>query len=50
MDFLTAVMHDQSVSVTDRIHAAHAITQVEAMSAIRAIDAVFFAAMVHKQW
>jgi hypothetical protein len=50
MDFLTAVMHDQSVPVTDRIHAAQAITQVEAMSAIRAIDAVFFAAMMHKQW
>ena len=54
MDFLTAVMRDQSVSVTDRIHAAQAITQVESrmksVSAIRAIDDVFFAAMMHKQW
>jgi hypothetical protein len=50
MNFLTAVMRDQSVSVTDRIHAAHAITQVESVSAIRAIDDVFFAAMMHKQW
>ena len=50
MDFLIAVMHDPSVPMADRVHAAHAITQVEAMSAIGAIDAVFFAAMMHKQW
>ena len=50
MDFLTAVMHDPSVSMADRVHAAQAITQVESVSAIRAIDDVFFAAMMHKQW
>ena len=50
MDFLTAVMRDPSVSIADRVHAAQAITQVESVSAIRAIDDVFFAAMMHRQW
>jgi hypothetical protein len=50
MDFLTAVMHDPSVSIADRVHAAQAIAQVESVSAIRAIDTVFFTAMMHKQW
>jgi hypothetical protein len=50
MDFLTAVMRDPSMSIADRVHAAQAITQVESVSAIRAIDDVFFAAMMHKQW
>ena len=50
MDFLTAVMRDPSVSIADRVHAAQAITQVESVSAIRAIDDVFFAAIMHKQW
>ena len=50
MDFLTAVMRDPSVSIADRVHAAQAITQVEFVSAIRAIDDVFFAAIMHKQW
>jgi hypothetical protein len=48
--FLYEVMCDPSVSIADRVHAAHAITQVESMSAIRAIDDVFFAAVMHKQW
>jgi len=42
VQFLFAVMHDPSVSMADRIHAAQAITQVESVSAIRAIDDVFF--------
>ena len=50
MEFLMAVMHDPLVSIADRVHAAQAITQVESVSAIRAIDDVFFAAMMHKQW
>ena len=50
MDFLIAVMHDPSVPMADRVHAAQAITQVRSVCAIRAIDDVFFAAMMHKQW
>ena len=50
VQFLHAVLRDQSVSLADRIHAARAIAEVESVSAFRAIDDVFFAAMMHKQW
>ena len=36
--------------MTDRVHAAQAITEVESVVAFRAIDDVFRHAVLHKQW
>ena len=50
VQFLLCVMRNSSVSIVDRVHAAHAIAEIESITAIAAINSVFFTAMMHKQW